>query len=950
MNIAAFVKDTVMLGIDKSKARRIMAMLFFSFVIPSLGGLVLNVFELKLVSIPVHALMETAGAVMAFILATLIFSMYRKEHVFSHFHRSSVALIGMGILDFFHAMMMPGELFVWLHSLAVLFGGLLFMSVWLPERRVSVRWYYFVPVAVVIFSISVSLGSILMPGWAPTMLVAGEFSNLSIMINMIGGFAFFVAGINFLMRYWQDGRFDDLLFTGHTFLFGVSGLLFALSALWDLSWWLWHLLRLVAYFIALFYAYVIFMRENNALEQATTMLKDTQDMVRVGNWERYYRDGTTWLSEEVFKILGRPFQPMVSYELVLEYIQPDDRERVIRTFDNSLQPGQHCEIEYRVIRPDGEIRHVHSIGRVTEWSEGRPVKVAGAIQDITERKMIEEEMAQAIRALDREVAEHRRTGAALKKSDERFRQILESAADAILVSDAEGRILTVNHQVERLFGFSRHELIDQPVEMLLPESLREKHTTHRRVYHADPKQRSVANRQELSGRRKDGTLVPLEISLSPSGESEERMATAIIRDLSVRKAAEAELRRLNRTHIVLSRCNNSLARSGDEVGLLKAFCANLVEVGGYGFAWVGYAKQNRTKDIRVMAHAGRVDAVLSVTKITWSDAGEKSSPCGTAIRTGRPVILRDIEREPKFAQWRKSALRLGYRSMIALPLKTNSHTFGNFTIYATVANVFNDKEVELLLELAEDLAFGIETIRVRAAHERKVRRLREEVERDTRKRVAAVLHDGVAQSVQGVNLGLMRLRTLAAGGKQLPADLLDRITDDTRGILGELREISHELRPLFLERMGLIEAIQYYCGELSEGAGITIRVVAQEVSVQLEERVKEQCFLSFREALSNAVKHANASRIDVILEVLASESLSLRIADDGIGFDTARMFNTPSGLGLSMIDERAESIGGSAQILSTPGQGTTVTITAPLGPDLGATHDTPRPGKGSVEE
>ena len=111
--------------------------------------------------------------------------------------------------------------------------------------------------------------------------------------------------------------------------------------------------------------------------------------------------------------------------------------------------------------------------------------------------------------------------------------------------------------------------------------------------------------------------------------------------------------------------------------------------------------------------------------------------------------------------------------MIALPLKTNSHTLGNFTIFSTVVNAFNDKEVELLSELAEDLAFGIETMRARAAHERKVRQLREEVESNTRKRVAAALHDGVAQSVQGVKLGLKRLRALATNGQLLSVDLFN---------------------------------------------------------------------------------------------------------------------------------------------------------------------------------
>jgi two-component system NarL family sensor kinase len=277
--------------------------------------------------------------------------------------------------------------------------------------------------------------------------------------------------------------------------------------------------------------------------------------------------------------------------------------------------------------------------------------------------------------------------------------------------------------------------------------------------------------------------------------------------------------------------------------------------------------------------------------------------------------------------------------MIALPLKANSHAFGNFSIFSAEANAFNDNEVTLLTELAEDLAFGIETSRARAAHERKVRLLREEIERDTRKRIAAALHDGVAQSMQAVNLGLKRMRALAAGGQQLQTDLLNQIIDDVGGIIGELREVSHELRPLFLERMGLTEAIRYYCSELSERAGVNVRVLAQAFPEEPDARVREQCFLGFREALTNAIKHANASRIDVVLESPAPDSLTLRIADDGAGFDTEQTFSSPSGLGLSMIRERAESIGGDAQILSTPGKGTAVTITVPLGPDLTSTQD-----------
>jgi PAS domain S-box-containing protein len=270
-------------------------------------------------------------------------------------------------------------------------------------------------------------------------------------------------------------------------------------------------------------------------------------------------------------------------------------------------------------------------------------------------------------------------------------------------------------------------------------------------------------------------------------------------DITARKEAAAELQRLNRTHAVLSRCNNDLARSVDEDGLLNAFCGNLVEIGGYLFAWVGYVQPDSAKGVRMMAHAGPMGDDFSLTTITWADDDWKYSACGQCIRTGRPVVFRDIEHDTEkasgFAPWREAALRQGARSMIALPLKTDGQPFGNFSIFSTQANAFSEEELTLLTGLAEDLAFGIETTRARVARKQRVRRLREEVEQAERRRRAATLHDGVAQSLQAINLGLKRLRALSTETPQPHAELLDQTIDDVTDIIGELQDVSQELRP-----------------------------------------------------------------------------------------------------------------------------------------------------------
>jgi PAS domain S-box-containing protein len=135
----------------------------------------------------------------------------------------------------------------------------------------------------------------------------------------------------------------------------------------------------------------------------------------------------------------------------------------------------------------------------------------------------------------------------IQESEEKFRQILESAADAILIIDARGCILIANSQMERLFGYARHELIGQPVELFLPEALREKHVAHRRDFNIHPRARPMGKDLQLIGRRKDGTLVPLEISLSPIYQDEALMVTAIIRDITERKQAENTLAKAKET-------------------------------------------------------------------------------------------------------------------------------------------------------------------------------------------------------------------------------------------------------------------------------------------------------------------------------------------------------------------------------------------------------------------
>ena len=219
-----------------------------------------------------------------------------------------------------------------------------------------------------------------------------------------------------------------------------------------------------------------------------------------------------WLSEKDRTLFGFSQSEKLNAERVRGVVHPGDHQLVRQLVENSLTTDKELEAEYRVVLADGTIRWVARRGRVEFNGEGKPAFERGVLMDVTERK----------------------------QADEKFRLAVEASPSGIVLVDGEGRIVLVNTQTEKMFGYSRAEMIGRPVEILVPERFRSLHPGHRAKFLAAPEARAMGAGRELFGLRKDSTEFPVEIGLSPIKTPDGILVLSSIVDITARKQAELE--------------------------------------------------------------------------------------------------------------------------------------------------------------------------------------------------------------------------------------------------------------------------------------------------------------------------------------------------------------------------------------------------------------------------
>jgi PAS domain S-box-containing protein len=377
------------------------------------------------------------------------------------------------------------------------------------------------------------------------------------------------------------------------------------------------------------------------------------------------------------------------------------REELLERIGGSDSGGASFETRHR--RKDGAVIDVEISASRVEW-RGQSLYYCVS-RDFSERKQAEQ---------------------ALRESEERFRVLVEQAADAFFVLDKKGRFVDVNHMACEILGYSPPELEGMSVVDVQQEFDQE--GVEALLSRVESGRAFTAH-----ARRKDGTCFPVEVRLSRYTIQGQQLFLALVCDITERRTRERELERTNRLYAILSAVNRTILRVTTREDLFREICRITVEHVGFKVVWVGW-HDPETHAVVPIASAGDQEGYLDGIKVYADERPEGRGPVGVCVRTGRPCIIHDFVGDPRAKPWRERAIAHGLRSAAALPLRHGGEICGVFIVYAGEKDVFRDREVGLLQKIADSVSFAMDYL-----DQEKMRRQAEECLRRREAQYRAVI-------------------------------------------------------------------------------------------------------------------------------------------------------------------------------------------------------------------
>ena len=493
----------------------------------------------------------------------------------------------------------------------------------------------------------------------------------------------------------------------------------------------------------------------------------------------------------------------------------------------------------------------------------------------------------------------RRAQRALVEAEERFRLVFEGASVGLFMMSAGGRIVLVNTCVESMFGYSREELVGEPIEMLIPARFRD-HPRYRKGFSADPLSRAMGEGQDLSGLRNDGSELDIEISLSPITTSEGAFVLGSVVDISERKRAEVAQQQI--VAVVESATDAILTRSLD--GMVRSWNPGATRLLGY--------------------HAEEMVGQRA-DRIVPEDRFEEQSRALEQIQTGKRI--------PPF----ETARRKKDGSLVAVSITFSPINDRDGGIVAasiimrdiTEPNRAKRERLELVQQLRDLNADLEERVRSRTAELSKTLQQRESLLREKTSLLQEV-HHRVKNNLQMIS------SLLSLQARRIKDVKMRTLFDESQGHVRSIALLHESLyQSRDLGRVDMQDYIDKLVTTLRRTYGQSARIVAEIDQIRLPADLAVPCGLIINELITNALKHAfadsrNVGDNEIRIEIRrVDDDLELVVADNGAGFPSALDPTRTETMGLTLVRDLSVQVRGRAEFVSANGARCTVRFPGP---------------------
>ena len=486
------------------------------------------------------------------------------------------------------------------------------------------------------------------------------------------------------------------------------------------------------------------------------------------------------------------------------------------------------------------------------------------------------------------IAQRKETEQSLWLSELRKAAIFASAIDPVITMDRNGRIVEFNPAAERTFGYKAGEVIgNSAVALFTPADMQRKHDeVLARLSMSHNEGANRAERVELRARRADGTDFPVELTISATEVVGVPLLIQFVRDISDRKAAEAVL--------LESEARLRLAAEAAEIG-----------------AWDWDAVSNaltcseRSRALFGLPPEAKIDCALFYSRVHAEDRKRVRAAAWAALNasgTGEYAIDARCVRPDGTVRWMSARGRAFFedRGGRRRPRR----------LIGIVRDITERKQREADLERS-----NVE-LRCLSTHLQLARE-------DERARIARELHDEIGQNLTAIMLHFDAMLRCEGNAITLRLEECSEIVGQT---LNAVRDLSLELRPPQLDTSGLTASLRWMLDRQAKASGLSIELSLDPSLGRLPADLEITCFRIAQESVTNAVRHARATRLSVEL-FRCGAVLHLVVRDNGCGFDAAVASSEAlrgSTFGLMCMRERVQCVGGTFELRSNRGRGTEV--------------------------